>query len=217
VTVGLGRTTIPPSSHPTEISRRRPSSSGPEADRPQRNLCSSMIHPTVTIAQTCRCPGYRQNIVTVRHTCLPDSASGLSGLPLCSTVSAIRITWPIERQAVANRSFAEIDAGHRAGCHGAAVTIEVDGKAVHRPPCDRGVKIVRCLRGAAARDRCSRCDRADRSVMRRYSNRQRRCLWISQRIAVDDAGLTCRVVGKRGGGVAEERSRQRIGYSFRTG
>ena len=125
---------------------------------------------------------------------LPDSRAGTFGVALSAGISAFRVLRPIQRETLAHKPFAEIGAADRTGRDGAAIWVEAEGRAVNRTPGNECIKIVCRLRAttilqtvlaAAQLAAFGRVDTPEPNARSMYF----------QRVAVNDAGLTHKIVG----------------------
>src|SRR6516164_5725509 len=73
---------------------------------------------------------------------LPDAAANTFGVALGGVVSAFGELRPVERQAAADKPFAEIGAAGRTGRDRSTVLVQVHGHAVDRTPSNEGIQII---------------------------------------------------------------------------
>jgi hypothetical protein len=138
----------------------------------------------------------------------PDSPAGAFGVALNAVISAFRVLRPIQRKAVANEPFAEVGATDRTGCDRAAIWVEVERQAINRTTSDEGIEVVCSLRAAAilqtvlAAGQLAALRRVDAPEPDAHSMNL-------QRIAINDAGLTNKIIGERGARMQQEDQYQR--------
>ncbi len=127
---------------------------------------------------------------------LPKSLAGALSLALSFAISALRVLRPIQRKAVAYKPFTEINTSDRAGRNRAAVRVEADWNTIDGTAGNEGVKVVRGLRTtpilqavfAAAQLAALRCIDAPKPDAHSMH---------FQRVAVDIAGLSGKLIGQR--------------------
>jgi hypothetical protein len=129
-------------------------------------------------------------------TALPDSPAGSFGVALGATVSAFRVLRPIQRQALAHKPITEIGASNRTGRNRPAIWIEAEGRAVNRTPADERVKVVCCLRTTTILQTVIAA--AELTAFRRVDTPEPDTDPMNfQRVAINNAGLTDKVIGQR--------------------
>src|SRR5262249_33620453 len=74
------------------------------------------------------------------------SPAGALGVTLSFAISALRVLRPVQRQALAQKPFAEIGAADRTGRDRAAIWVEAERRAVDRTPGNECIKIICGLR-----------------------------------------------------------------------
>lgn len=125
---------------------------------------------------------------------LPDTLAGALSLALSFTIPALRVLGPIQRKPVAHKPFPEIPSRDRAGRNRAAIRVEADWNTIDGTAGNEGVKVVRGLRTATilqavfaaaqlAALRCINAPKPDAHAMH------------VQRVAVDHAGLSDKIIG----------------------
>lgn len=127
---------------------------------------------------------------------LPESLAGTLSLALSLAISALRVLRPIQRNATPYKPFSEIPACDRAGRDGPAIRVEADWNTIDGTAGNEGVKVVRRLRTAtilqavfaAAQLTALRCIDTPKPDTRSM---------YFQRIAVDHASLSDKIVGQR--------------------
>jgi hypothetical protein len=116
------------------------------------------------------------------------------------SICALRVLRPVEREAVLDQPFRQVDASNGADCYGAPVSVTVNFNALDRAVGNEGIKIVRGLLPAAILFavvipakligfRCVNSPKANTLAMNFYC------------VAVDHCGLAGKVGG--GGGRGE--------------
>jgi len=80
---------------------------------------------------------------------LPESLPGEFSLALSFVISALRVSRPIQRKAVAYKPFTEILTCDRAGRDGAAIRVEADWNAIDWTVRNEAIQVIRGLSTAA--------------------------------------------------------------------
>jgi len=129
-------------------------------------------------------------------TSFPDSPAGALGITLSFAISALRVLRPVQRQALAHKPFAEIGAADRTGRDRPAIRVEVKGRAVDWTPGDECIEVICCLRAAAILQTILAA--ASLAALRRVDTPEPDPVSVNfQRVAVNDAGLTDKIIGQR--------------------
>ena len=126
---------------------------------------------------------------------LPDSSAGAFGVALSAIISALRVLGPIQCKAVAHKPFTKIGAADRTGRNRAAIWVETERHAIDGAPGNEGVNVIRCL-GATVILRTV-VAAAQLAALRRVDAPKPDTRSVNlQRVAVDDAGLTNKIIGQ---------------------
>lgn len=125
----------------------------------------------------------------------PDSPAGAFGVALSAVISAFRVLRPIQRQAIANKPFAEIGAANRTGRDRPSIWVEAQRQAINRTTSDEGIEVVCGLRAAAILQTVLAA--AQLAALRRVDTPEPDAYSMNfQRIAINDAGLTNKIIGQ---------------------
>ncbi|MEH2571717.1 hypothetical protein V1272_001052 [Bradyrhizobium sp. AZCC 1708] len=99
-----------------------------------------------TVGGLSACPDAGSIAPRLDIAALPDSAAGMFGVALSATISAFGVLGPIQRQALAQKPFAEIGAADRTGRNYPAIWVKVDERAANRTSGNERVEVICCLR-----------------------------------------------------------------------
>jgi hypothetical protein len=126
----------------------------------------------------------------------PDSPARTFGVALSAVISAFRVLRPIQRKAIANQPFAEIGAANRTGRDRPSIWVEAQRQAINRTTIDEGVEVVCSLRAAAILQTVLAA--AQLAALRRVDAPEPDAHSMNfQRIAINDAGLTNKIIRQR--------------------
>src|SRR5262249_45228093 len=129
-------------------------------------------------------------------TSFPDSPAGALGITLSFAISALRVLRPVQRQPLAHKPFAEIGAADRTGRNRAAVWVEAAGRAVDRTPGNECIKVVCGLCATTVLQTVLAA--AELAAFWRVDTPEPNADSMNfQRVAINDAGLTNKIIGQR--------------------